>query len=69
MVIINKIEWREFREEIVQNSEKINYDKKCNDLLVSSGEKHGGKGVHMNEEQLVNTGGRVSGSKWYTFGQ
>ena len=39
-----------FREEIAQNFEKINCDKKCHDLLVSSGEKHGGKGtrVHMN---------------------
>ena len=59
------MEWREFRWEIVLNSEKINYDKKCNDLMVSSGEKHDGKEtrVHMNEEQLVNTGGRVSGGQ------
>ena len=35
---------RAFRKEIVQNLEKINYDKKCHDLLVSSGEKHGGGG-------------------------
>ena len=32
---------RAFRKEIVQNLEKINYDKKCHDLLVSSDEKHG----------------------------
>ena len=59
---------RAFRKEIVQNLEKINYDKKCHDLLVSSGEKHGGgggkgTGVHMNEKQLINTGGRVSGDQ------
>ena len=63
MITINKKEWGEFREEIVQNFEKINYDKKCHDLLVSSGEKHGGKGtgVHIvNEEQLINT---VAGSQ------
>ena len=54
MITINKMEWGEFREEIVQNLEKINYDKKCHDLLVSSGEKHGkkGTGVHMNVEKL-----------------
>ena len=28
------MECGEFREEIVQNFEKINYDKKCHDLLV-----------------------------------
>ena len=45
MITINKMEWGEFREEIVQHFEKINYDKKCHDLLVSSGEKHGGGGI------------------------
>ena len=55
----------EFKEGIVQNFEKINYDKKCHDLMVSSGEKHGGKGtgVHMNGEQLINTGGGMSGGQ------
>ena len=64
-ITINKMEWGEFREEIVQNFEKINYDKKCHDLLVSSGEKHGGNGtgVHMHGEQLINTGGGVSGGQ------
>ena len=61
MITINKKEWGEFKEEIVQNFEKINYDKKCHDLLVSSGEKPSGKGtgVHMNGEQFINTGGGV----------
>ena len=65
MISINKKNWGEFREEIVQNFEIINYDKKCHDLLVFSGEKHGGKGtrVHMNGEQLSNTGGGVSGGQ------
>ena len=56
MITINKMEWGEFREEIAENFEKINYDKKCHDLLLSSGEKHGGEGtgVHMNGEQLSN---------------
>ena len=68
MITINKMEWGEVKEEIVQNFEKINYDKKCHvsiQLLVSSGEEHGGKGtgVHMNGEQLINTGGRVSGGQ------
>ena len=56
---------RAFRKEIVQNLEKINYDKMCHDLLVSSVEKHGGEGtgVHMNEEQLINMGGGVSGDQ------
>ena len=65
MITINKKDWEEFREEIVQNFEKINYDKKCHDLLVPSVEKHGrkGTGVHMNGEHLVNTGGGVSGDQ------
>ena len=65
MITINKKEWGEFKEEIVQNFEKINYDKKCHDLLVSSGEKPSGKGtgVHMNGEQFINTGGGVSGGQ------
>ena len=65
MITINKMEWGEFREEIVENFEKINYDKKCQGLLLSSGEKHGGKGtgVHMNGEQLINTGGGVAGGQ------
>ena len=65
MVNINKMEWGKFREEIVENFEKINYDKKCHDLLLSSGEKHGGEGtgVHMNGEQLINTGGGVAGGQ------
>ena len=65
MVAINKMEWGEFREEIVENVEKINYDKKCHDLLLSSGEKHGGEGtgVHNNGEQLINTGGGVAGGQ------
>ena len=65
MITINKMEWGEFREEIVQNFEKINYEKKCHDLLVSSGEKHGkkGTGLHMNGEQLSNAGGGVSGGQ------
>ena len=63
MKTINEKDWGEFREEIVRNFEKINCDKKCHDLLVSSGEKHGGEGtgVHMNGEQLSNAGGGVSG--------
>ena len=44
MKTINEKDWGEFREEIVRNFEKINCDKKCHDLLVSSGEKHGGEG-------------------------
>ena len=65
MITINKMEWGEFREEIAENFEKINYDKKCHDLLLSSGEKHGGEGigVHMNGEQLINTGGGVAGGQ------
>ena len=65
MITINKMEWGEFREEIAENFEKINYDKKCHDLLLSSGEKHGGEGtgVHMNGEQLSNAGGGVSGGQ------
>ena len=65
MIKINKMEWEEFREEIVENFEKINYDKKCHDLLLSSGEKHVGEGagVHMNGEQLSNAGGGVSGGQ------
>ena len=65
MITINKKEWGEFREGIVQDFEKINYDKKCHDLWVSSGEKHGeiGTGVDMTGEQLINTGGRVSGGQ------
>ena len=34
MITVNKMEWGGFREEIVQHFEKINYDKKCHDLLV-----------------------------------
>ena len=57
-----------FREEIVQNFEKINCDKKCHDLLVSSGEKHGGggerdKGTYEYGEQLSNAGSGVSGGQ------
>ena len=65
MKTINEKDWAEFREEIVRNFEKINCDKKCHDLLVSSGEKHGGEGtgVHMNGEQLSNAGGGVSGGQ------
>ena len=65
MKTINEKDWGEFREEIVRNFEKINCDKKCHDLLVSSGEKHGGEGtgVHMNGEQLSNAGGGVSGGQ------
>ena len=58
MITINEKDWGEFREEIVQNLEKINCDKKCLDLLVSSGEGHvrEGTGVHMDGEQLSNAG-------------
>ena len=69
MITINKMEWGggEFREEIVENFGKINYDKKCHDLLLSSGEKHGGggegTGVHNNGEQLINTRGGVAGGQ------
>ena len=65
MITINKMEWGEFREEIVENFEKINYDKKCHDVLLSSGEKHGVErtGVHMTGEQLIETGGGVAGGQ------
>ena len=58
MITINEKDWGEFREEIVRNLEKINCDKKCLDLLVSSGEGHVGEGtgVHMDGEQLSNAG-------------
>ena len=66
MIKINKMEWGEFREEIVENFEKINYDKKCHDLLLSSGEKHVGEGagVHMDDMDggtIVKRGGRGVG--------
>ena len=48
MIKINKIEWGEFREEIVENFEK------------HVGE---GAGVHMDGEQLSNAGGGVSGGQ------
>ena len=65
MKTINEKDWGEFREEIVRNLEKINCDKKCLDLLVSSGERHVGEGtgVHMDGEQLSNAGGGVSGGQ------
>ena len=65
MITINEKDWGEFREEIVRNLEKINCDKKCLDLLVSSGEGYVGEGtgVHMDGEQLSNTGGGASGGQ------